>query len=268
MVSNRLAPGSGLASTAYRVRMAAALVRAVPVRHRSAGALAAALRTTALGRIPPEERAWLARIEAYRRELPARAAAAAPQAERPGAERLAEAKRASQWMSIPPALGCLLTRLVRELAPRSALELGTGFGVSAAYQAAALELNAAGEIATLDVDGMITIAEPGLERLGLSPRVELVPGEIESTLSGAVERRAPIDYALLDADHTEAGTRAAFEAILPGLAAGAVVVLDDINWTDGMKRAWRMVREHPRVVGALELGRLGFAIVGAGAPRA
>ena len=41
-------------------------------------------------------------------------------------------------------------RLVRELRPHSCLELGTGVGVSAGYQAAAMELNGVGRLLTLD----------------------------------------------------------------------------------------------------------------------
>ena len=43
-----------------------------------------------------------------------------------------------QW-SMPRIWARFLMRLVGELAPRSCIELGTGFGISAMYQAAALE---------------------------------------------------------------------------------------------------------------------------------
>ena len=240
--------------------MAAALPSVARRPDSASQAIAAALRGTALGRFPAEERAWAARIEARRRELPSLlAAAGAP--ERDHGERLAEATKAATWMSLPPVWGRFLMRLVRELEPRSCLELGTGFGLSTAYQAAALELNGEGRITSLDQDALTEIARPGLERLGLADRVELVGGWIEDTLPAALDGAAPVEYALLDADHTEEGTLSAFDAIAPHLGDGAVVVLDDVNWTDGMRRAWAAVAKRDGVAATVGLRRVGIAVV-------
>lgn len=232
---------------------------------RASRAVAAALGSTAFGRLPREERAWVDRIEAHRRRLPSEVASIPGRDSRDlsTSERMGEASSALRWMSLPPFLGRFLLRLVRELAPRSCLELGTGFGISTAYQAAALELNGEGRMLSLDVAGMTEIAEPALARLGLSDRVELLPGLLEDTLATARERSAPIDYALLDADHTEEGTVAAFDAILPALSEGAVVVVDDIDWSPEMQAAWRAVRGHRAVSAAVDLRRLGIAVVSA-----
>ena len=240
--------------------MAAALPGVARRSGRGPKAISAALRATALGRFPAEERAWADRVEAHRRDLPAIIAAAGPAA-RGHAERLAEATAAARWMSLPPVWGRFLMRLVRELAPRSCLELGTGFGLSTAYQAAALELNGEGRITSLDQEALTAIARPGLEGLGLGERVELTGGMIEETLAAAVKRVAPIDYALLDADHTEEGTLNAFDAVAPHLGDGAVVVLDDVNWTDGMRRAWAAVERRDCVTATVGLRRVGIAVV-------
>jgi predicted O-methyltransferase YrrM len=255
-----LPPGSPVANAGQRLVMAGALAALVGRRDHAARAVRAALRSVAFGRIPAEEHAWIDRIEAHRRQLPS-ALGASGQDSRDPAERMAEATEALKWMSLPPIFGRFLLRLVRELAPRSCLELGTGFGISTAYQAAALELNGAGAIVSLDIEGMIDHAEPTLSRLDLGHRVELRPGPIEETLAAARARSAPIDYVLLDADHTEHGTVAAFDAILPDLSEGAVVVIDDINWTAEMRRAWRTIRGRERVAATLGLWRLGIATV-------
>lgn len=111
-------------------------------------------------------------------------------------------------------------RLVRELHPRSCLELGTGF----AYQAAALELNGAGRLTTLDVAApWATIAERRFAELGLDEKVELRRGTIDETLDGVLQDASPVDYAFLDAEHTEVATIKHFDGVLPVLASGAVV---------------------------------------------
>ncbi len=253
----RVPPGSGIGEAGYRGLMAAAAARLAVRGGPSSHPLRRALVSTAFDRIPAPDRDWVERIEAARPELAALAIAATHDRDRPVTERLEEATAAVRWMSLPPILGRLLLRIVRELEPQSCLELGTGFGVSSSYQAAGLEINGRGRLTSLDIEGMIALARPGLAHLGLDHRVELVGGPIEQTLVTALDAAHPAGFALLDADHTEAGTLAAFETICPRLATRAVVAFDDINWTDGMRRAWSAIKQHDRVANAISIRRLG-----------
>lgn len=234
-------------------------------------ALARALWTTAVGAFSSEERAWISRIEAYRRELASDQTLTPPSfgshsQALPGwasaADRPLAVSDTSSSMSIPPLECRLLVRLIGELGPRSCVELGTGFGISTAYQAAALKLNGAGGLITLDAaTEWARIARRGLSGLGLNGSVEMRVGPIDGTLAEVLDAIAPIDYALLDADHTERATLQHFEALLPHLADVAVVVLDDINWTAEMRRAWKAVRRHERVESGVGLGRLGVTVI-------
>jgi predicted O-methyltransferase YrrM len=169
----------------------------------------------------------------------------------------------SRSASISPAYGLLLMKLVRSLAPRSCLELGTGFGISGAYQAAALSLNGSGRLVTLDgAEQVSAIAREGIEMLGLGP-VEFRLGMLQDgALEDAVEAAAPTDFALVDAGHDEHTTLRCFEAISPSAEPGAVLVFDDIRWSEGMRRAWRAIAAEPRVALAVDAGRIGIAVLG------
>jgi len=261
-----------MAGTAIRrARMAGGLLRLAGHRDRSSRALASALRGTAFARRPREEREWIARLESFRRELGSREALAPPAfatGSGPMPAWAAEVDRplpisdTSQSMSIPPLECAFLMRLVRVLKPESCVELGTGFGVSTAYQAASLELNGSGRLITLDAaTEWMKIAEEGLSQLGLERAVERRVGPIDGLLEEALAAAAPVEYALLDADHTEQATLRHFEAMLPHVAQDAVVVFDDINWTEEMQRAWARVGRHGGVSVALDIGRLGVAVV-------
>lgn len=255
-----IAPGTMLGRAGYRLLCASAAAR-LDREAPGEAAVAGALADVALGRAPAEERAWAARLTAHRAAL---AHLAVERGEDPRdlgrPARLSEARDAIAWMSLPPVLGTLLMRIVRRLAPARCLELGTGFGVSTGYQAAALSLEERGRLVSLDLEGMTRIAAAGLERLGLDERVDLVGGRIEDTLAGVLADGEPVDYALLDSDHTEAGTLAAFDAVAPALAPGAVVIVDDVNWTSEMGRAWNAIAADERVHASVTLRRLGIAI--------
>ena len=236
----------------------------------AARALARALRTTALRRVPADERRWVDRIEDRRAalaaehgvtqavfsETPERESSRWAQILRPG-----PVSRACGVISIPPLWGLLLMRLARELRPRSAIELGTGFGVSAAYLAAALELNGGGRLTSFDgAEKWAEIAESGASELGLS-RLEVRVGALSDTLDASLPELDPVDLAFVDAEHTKEATVHYFAAMLPHLADGAVVVFDDIAFDAPMWEAWVEIRAHPRVAVALSLGKMGIVSV-------
>jgi predicted O-methyltransferase YrrM len=165
--------------------------------------------------------------------------------------------RASVW----PTWGLFLMRLVRELRPRSCLEVGTGYGLSGCYQAAALALNGEGRIVTLEgASARARIADQGFAALGLG-RVEAIVGPLHDTLPGAARRAAPVDYAFVDAGHGEAETLEHFRTLAPHLEGRAVVVFDDIRWSDGMRRAWAQISRHPAVTAAIDVHRMGVCVV-------
>jgi predicted O-methyltransferase YrrM len=244
-------------SVGVRLLMGASLPRLARRRGRVPRALAATASTIALDRIPSEERQWATRIEARRRALHSREERATP-----FADALPDTvSQASRWTPIPPVWGAFLMRLVRELRPQSCLELGTGIGISAGYEAAALELNGVGRLITLDGSAeWIAVAEEGLSSLGLG-RVEFSVGPIAETLPKALERSAPVDYAFVDAEHTEEATVGYFESIVPRMSPRGVMVFDDIPWSRELMRAWRRIAHDEQVSAAFALGRMGVAVI-------
>jgi predicted O-methyltransferase YrrM len=253
-----------------RARMAAAVPLLAVRRDERCRAIARALATAASGRLPSEEREWIERIEERRAELGAREAPTSAGFER--SEGMPEWAATfggtypiagmSLMFSIPQDWGRLLMRLVRELSPNSCLELGTGFGISAAYQAAALELNGAGRLLTLDAAReWEAIAQEGFAGLGLERRVGFRAGQIADTLPGVADEAAPIDFVFVDAEHQREPTLEYFELLLPRLSERAVVVLDDIGFPAQMRQAWRAIKHHERASVAVGLGRIGIVTI-------
>jgi predicted O-methyltransferase YrrM len=250
----RISPDAPVLAAWQRALMLFAASRLRGRSDRGSRSIRHALRRTGTGRYSPDERAWLRRIEDRRRRIFAGESAAA------GRGDLASAV---PWWSIPPVWGRFLFRLLRELEPRSCLELGAGFGVSGAYQAAALRLNRTGTLVSLDQEeSLARIAREGIAELGLGAISSLHMGPIGTILGMAAASSEPIDYAYIDAEHTEAATVSNFEQLLPHLADGAVVVVDDIRLDSEMKRAWDRISRNERARLALGLRRLGVVVVG------
>lgn len=221
-----------------------------------------------------EERNWFDRIESLRAELSASGervevpdfGAGSPQdGPRAGVQITTEIiGEACRNYSKSREWSALLFHLVRRLCPKNAIELGTCLGISAAYQAAALELNGAGTLTTLEgAPSFAQIATRNFERLGLGHRVRVIGGPFHETLD-EVLRAGQVDYAYIDGHHDEDATVRYFEQFLPHLSANATLVFDDIAWSPGMARAWKRIRHHSRVAAAFDLESIGICLVGPG----
>jgi len=173
----------------------------------------------------------------------------------PVTRRIAEVCRTS---SKPPRAGRVLFELVRDHRPETCLELGTCLGISAAYQAAALELNGSGFLYTLE--GAPPLAERArgvLERLRLADRVEVRAGRFVDLLPDLLSRHE-FDYAFVDGHHDERATLDYFDAIRPRVRPGGVIAFDDVEWSDGMRRAWDAIRTSDGVGSSWKRHGIGF----------
>ena len=170
-----------------RAGMAGRVPRLAARRDRASRAVARALGSTALGLGGGGERTWIDRIEARRDELESERTAVSPDFD-PASEGVTASWfegiegpvpiwAIARMFSIPSTWGAFLLRLIRQLSPSSCLELGAGLGLSAAYQAAALELNGSGSLVTLEgAEAWAVVAEQGLDELGLAGRARVERG--------------------------------------------------------------------------------------------
>jgi hypothetical protein len=167
----------------------------------------------------------------------------------------------SRSASKPYFWSLLLFKLIRKFRPSFCLELGTCLGISASYQAAALKLNGMGKIVTLEgAESLASLAEGYFQSLGLD-NVSVVLGKFQDTLDEVLNAYKSVDYAFIDGHHDEKATVAYFEQIVPFSSDGALLVFDDISWSDGMKRAWKTITSDERAKISVDLRGLGVCII-------
>lgn len=164
--------------------------------------------------------------------------------------------------SKPAFWASILHHLLLEFGCTKGIELGTCLGISAAYQASAMEINGEGKFLTLEgAESLAEISQRNLNGLGLGGRAEVIPGRFVDTLHVAISDLGAIDYAFIDGHHDEHATIAYFEQFLPKLADHAVLVFDDTSWTEGMIRAWNHIKAHDAVGVSLDLGAIGICVI-------
>jgi len=139
------------------------------------------------------------------------------------------------------------------------VELGTSLGLTTAYLASVASNN---RVVTFEgSEEIAAMAAMNWEKLGLN-NIQQRMGNIDDTLyiyaRELREKNEKIDFALLDANHTEEATVAYFECILPLMDLDGVVVVDDIRLSPAMYRAWQTIVAKPEVTAAMDLGRMGL----------
>ena len=155
----------------------------------------------------------------------------------------------------------LLFEVIRHLRPAACIELGTAFGISASYEAAALKLNGAGALVSLEGSAFRAETARGtLNELGLD-NAKVVTGRFDETLEGVLADHSPLDFAFIDGHHDGDATEKYFDLISGSCAPQAVVILDDINWSAGMRRAWRNVIRDPKVKVSIDLFMVGICLL-------
>ena len=170
---------------------------------------------------------------------------------------VANASRASK----SPFWSLVLFKLLREFKPAKCIELGSCVGISAAYQAAALEFNGHGTLITMEgAESLAAISAKTLEALQLD-NARVVTGRFQDNLQKALIEEGPIDYVFVDGHHDELATLSYFEMCLPHLSESAIVVFDDISWSAGMRRAWDKISQHEKLKLTFDLRAIGICVL-------
>jgi predicted O-methyltransferase YrrM len=163
--------------------------------------------------------------------------------------------------SVSPSYGRLLYKLVRDYRPQKCLELGTCLGISTAFIASALSQNGKGQLVTLEgSSSRSAYAEQVLSALRLSD-IKFITGPFNQTLDPLLEDYQDVDFCYIDGHHDGNATIHYFEKISVILSEGAIVVIDDITWSEDMNRAWNTIREKEEVALTVDTYMMGICII-------
>lgn len=147
---------------------------------------------------------------------------------------------ADKMVALDPEKAALCHLLCRSIRARTVVEIGTSFGVSTIYLAAAVRDvgigtgNDAGEdglvIGTEHEPGKVEIAEKNLADAGVKDLAEILAGDLLETLpprlAALADRDRPVDFVLMDIWIPMA--LPALELLIPHLRPGALVVCDNV----------------------------------------
>jgi predicted O-methyltransferase YrrM len=122
------------------------------------------------------------------------------------------------------------------------------------YFLAGLETNGKGKLLTFEPnETWRRMAVACLEKIGT--RFISTAGTFEATIDEVLPAGESIDLAFIDAIHTRAFVMPQLERVVARCSDHALVILDDINFSDDMRDCWNQVARDPRFVSSVALGQ-------------
>lgn len=160
--------------------------------------------------------------------------------------------------------GRLLYNAVKAFRPSTMLEVGTAYGQSAQFLlSAARRFSPDAVLHTIEAgEPQFTLANESITaRFG--DRAVLQKGLSTDVIPDLVNHVDAFDLVFHDGAHDGQTYQSDFDALLPSLRTGSVVIFDDIRWFDkrivsedpGCYAGWKSIVERPEVGLAVEIGK-------------
>ncbi len=151
-----------------------------------------------------------------------------------------------------PKFGHLLYNISRYCQGKSIIELGTSFGISTQYLAAAVEEGTT--IYTFEGnDDIAAKAKEGFLKTAASKAIQLISGDINQKLPELLSAIDSVSIAYIDANHRYEPTLHYFELLLAKCTENSILVFDDIHWSDEMHAAWQEITCRPEVSVSMDI---------------
>lgn len=153
--------------------------------------------------------------------------------------------------------GELLHRICKHYKPQIALEFGTNLGFSTLYQASAFPT---GRFISMEgAPELAKVAGENFEEFG--QEIDVRVGEFSESMEKILQEDINFDYVLLDGNHTYAATVAYFDLLENRMAPDSILIVDDINWSQGMREAWEQIRQKESVSVSVDLYWMGLCFM-------
>lgn len=149
----------------------------------------------------------------------------------------------------------LLFRIAKYYQPKTIVELGTSFGITTCYLAAA---NPNSEVFTFEGSG--NIAKIALDSFATAnlKNIKLIEGNFEETLSANLNNIKNVDLLFIDGNHLKNATLRYFDFFLQRSTTGSIFIFDDIHWSKDMEEAWKIIQQHNTVTLTIDLFFIGL----------
>jgi predicted O-methyltransferase YrrM len=160
--------------------------------------------------------------------------------------------------SVNRKFGRLLFRLAHHYKPDMIIEMGTSLGISTCYLAAG---NPDAKVITVEADpALAALADEGLKKNKLM-NVSLINDTFDHVLPSLLPQSPGKTLVFVDGNHSRSATLKYAGFFLSALTEGSLIILDDINWSEGMRQAWKEIHTHEKSALTIDLFSMGIVFI-------
>lgn len=172
-----------------------------------------------------------------------------------GDARIRKVSQIAQTSLSSPRKLRLLYRIIHTYKCKNILELGTSLGISTAYMASPSH-----HLRCVSIEGnkqLASMAVDNLAQLGIN-NVSVIQSNIDACLDGVLEDFDTLDFVFIDANHRSQALNNYVEKCIKKTNEHSILVIDDINWSEDMHKAWKHLQSHPAVTSTISTYHFGI----------
>jgi predicted O-methyltransferase YrrM len=160
--------------------------------------------------------------------------------------------------SSKPKQAKFIAKLVNHFEINTVLELGTSLGVSASFLA---KSNINSKIYTIEgCPNISNVAKENFNKLNIN-NVHQFTGEFSTELEKLLVLISKPELVFVDGNHTYEATKKYYDLFLEKATKNAILVFDDIHWSDGMEKAWGEIVNSKRSVLTIDFFDFGLVFL-------
>jgi predicted O-methyltransferase YrrM len=210
------------------------------------------------GRLSPAEQQAVCKVESIRQTV-AGQPSSFEVVNRDGKVLQLTASQIAHGVSISPEWGVFLYLCSESFGARTVLELGSCAGISGCYLASSKHCE---RFVTVEAStALASLARANIRQV--SEKAEVVNALFDDALDEILPAlRGGIDLAYIDGHHKYEATLHYFRRLEPHLNEGGLMVFDDIHLSEGMFRAWQVIKGWEGFAYTISAGRFGLCLRG------
>lgn len=163
--------------------------------------------------------------------------------------------------AISKKYGHLLYRLVQYYKPNTIIELGTSVGISTMYMAIGSKKSK-----VFSIEGepeLVEIARNNIKDMNLD-NAELFQSNFDDILPEILNKSESPLLIYIDGNHNKDATLGYFNKIIGNMEHKKILVIDDINWSREMNKAWKAIKTDKRVKVTIDIFKMGLVFFNEG----
>jgi predicted O-methyltransferase YrrM len=146
---------------------------------------------------------------------------------------------------------------------KNILEIGTNLGISGQYFVAGLNKNPE-KTSFTTLEGVPKLCDISAEQFHKiadnDTNIQVIQGLYEDTLSQITDSKKQFDLVFFDGNHKYQATIDYFNLLKNNYKKDAILIFDDINWSEEMQQAWKYIQEQDEIYFIADFFKAGIVL--------